>query len=124
MLFAFGFKLQSTKKIVVYGLCSIALLTLVIICGVEDYIPLHPYICVALTILIICGNNRILYTLMSYLGICILDMLTATIWLFSNDKSYVQLTDRLLDSLIVNAINIVIISVVCLISKKLSSKRK
>ena len=123
MLFVFGFKLQSTKKIVVFGLCSVALLTLATICGVADYIPIHPYICVALTILIIYGNNRILYTLMSYLGICILDMLTATIWLFLNDKSYVQLTDKLSDSLIVNAISIAIISVVCLISKKLSSKR-
>lgn len=120
----FGFKLQPVKRIIIFGLCAVALLVLSSAFEIERHIPIYTYISMLLTIFIIHGNNRILYTLISYLGIGILDMLTATIWLIFNDRSYVQLADDATKHVIINSVNIATILVICVVARTFFSKQK
>lgn len=124
MIFLFEFQLQSPKRIAVFGACAISLLAVSALCGVEEYVPIYSYVCTILAMLVVRGKNRILYTLVSYFGICILDMLTATIWLFFNDNSYGQLTEEVTNSFIINAINIMTVLAICAAAKMLSLKRR
>lgn len=123
MIFLFGFKLQSPKRCAIFGTCALTVMVVCIICGVEEYVPIYSYICTILVMFVIQGNNRILYTLVAYFGICILDMLTATIWLFFNDSSYGQLTEEGINSFIINAINIITVLAICAASRALALKQ-
>lgn len=123
MVFLFGFKFHSPKRCAIFGTCALAIMIVSIICGVEEYVPMYSYICTVLVMLIIRGSNCILYTLIAYFGICILDMLTATIWLFFNDNTYGQLTDEATYSFIINAINIITVVTICAASRTLALKR-
>lgn len=124
MIFIFGFKLQSAKRIAVLGTSAVVLLILSAAFEIIRYAPIHTCIVFLLTLLIVRGNNRIIYTLISGLGIGILDMLTATIWLLFNDSSYGQLADDSKINIIVNAGNIVTILIICAIAKMLLSKQR
>lgn len=123
MVFLFGFKLHSPKRCAIFGTYALAIMVVSIICGVEEYVPMYSYICTVLVMFIIRGSNCILYTLIAYFGICILDMLTATIWLFFNDNTYGQLTDEATYSFIINAINIITVVTICAASRTLALKR-
>lgn len=123
MVFLFGFKLQSPKRCAIFGTGALAIMVVSIICGIEDYVPMYSYVCTVLVMFIIRGSNCILYTLIAYFGICILDMLTAMIWLFFNDNTYGQLTDEATHSFIINAINIITVLAICAASRALALKR-
>lgn len=127
MILIFGFKLQSPKRIAVFGAGAVVLLALTAALEIKfeliQDIPIDMYISILLTMLIIRGNNRIIYTLISNLGICILDVLAATVWLLFNDGSYIQLADNSKNSMIVNSINIATILIICLISKAFLSRQ-
>lgn len=123
MIFLFGFRFQSSKRCAIFGTCALAVMVVSIICGVEEYVPMYSYICTILVMFIIRGSNCILYTLVAYFGICILDMLTATIWLFFNDNTYGQLTNETMHSVIINAINIITVFAVCVAARVLALKR-
>lgn len=124
MIFVFGFKLQPVKRIVIFGLCAVILLILWANSEVKQYFQIYTYICPLLTMFIIRGNNRIIYTLISYLGICILDMLIATVWLFFNEQTYDQAADSMGSRIIINSINIVTIFVICIIGRTLLSHQQ
>lgn len=124
MIFIFEFKLQSARRIAILGVSAVVLLILSAAFEIIRYAPIHTCIVFLLTLFIIRGNNRIAYTLISSLGIGILDMLTATIWLLFNDSSYGQLSDDAKNNIIVNAVNIVTILIVCVISRMFLSRQK
>lgn len=124
MIFVFGFKLQPLKRTVIFGLCAVILLALTTSLGLNMYIPIYTYVSLLLTIFITRGKNRIIYALISYLGICILDMLIATIWLFFNDQTYSQIADNAVSRIIINAINIVTVFVICIIGRFFLSQQQ
>ena len=124
MIFVCGFKLQSAKRIIIFGLGAAALLILSAVFGMEQYVPIYTYISMLLTLFIIRGNNRIIYTLISYLGIGILDMLIATVWLVFNDQSYAQLADDTTKHIIINSVNIATIFVICVVARAFFLKQK
>lgn len=124
MIFIFGFKLQPVKRIIIYGISAIVLLLLSAVYELTQYAPIYTYISLLLTIFIIRGNNRIIYTLISSLGIGILDMLIATLWLLFNNYSYDQLANDSVNHIIINSVNIATIFVICIISKFFFSKQK
>ena len=124
MIFIFGFKLQPVKRIIIFGISAIVLLLLSAVYELTQYAPVYTYISLLLTIFIIRGNNRIIYTLISGLGIGILDMLIATVWLVFNDQSYAQLADDTTKHIIINSINIATIFTVCVIARTLYSRQK
>lgn len=123
MIFIFGFKLQPTKKLVIFGFCAIALLIISAAFEINQYFPAYTYISVLLIFFIMHGNNRVIYTLISYLGIGVLDMLIATIWLVFNDQSYVQLADDTTKHIIINSVNIATIFIVCIVVKFFSKSK-
>ncbi len=124
MIFVFGFKLQSIKRIIVFSLGAIVLLILSAAYEITQYLSIYTYISLSLTLFIIRGNNRIIYALISCIGISILDMLIATVWLLFNDQSYDQLTYDFSNHIIVNSVNIVAIFVICVISKTFLSRQE
>lgn len=73
---------------------------------------------------IIRGNNRIIYTIISYLGISILDMLIATVWLFFNEQTYEQLSDDIIKHIVINAINIATVFVICILGRAFFSQQQ
>lgn len=123
MLFVFKFDLQPIKKTAIISACSIIVLTLAVVSGVEEYVPIYSYIGIVLTVLIMRGENRILYTLTGFFGISLLDMLTATVFLAINGDSYEQIIDNTLGRLSINAINIIVVAIICLASWRLSSNK-
>lgn len=124
MLFVFKFKLQSKNKIIIFSVCANICLVASVLLRLNAYVPVYTYIAVMLTILLLKGKNRILYTIITYLAICILDMLSAVVWLLINDKSYDLIATDFNTSLLINAISIVVIVLICVIFKLFSSKHR
>lgn len=124
MIFIFGFKLQPVKRIIIFGLCAVILLILSATIEMKQHMPIYTYISVLLTLFIVRGNNRIIYTLISCFGISILDMLIATVWLVFSDQSYAQLADDTTKHIIINSVNIATIFVICAVARTFLSKQK
>lgn len=124
MIFIFGFKLQPVKRIIIFGISAIVLLLLSAAYDLTQYVPIYTYISLLLTIFIIRGNNRIIYTLISGLGIGILDMLIATVWLVFSEQSYTQLADDITKHIIINSVNLATIFVICAVARVFFSKQK
>lgn len=124
MIFVFGFKLQPVKRIVFFGLCAIILLILSANFEMRQHLPIYTLISILLTLFIVRGNNRIIFTVISCFGISILDMLVATLWLVFNNQSYSQLANDTTKHVIINSINIATIFTICLIARTLYSRQK
>lgn len=124
MIFIFGFKLQPLKRIVIFGLCAVILLTLLTNFGLNLQMPIYTYVSLLLTMFITRGKNRIIYALISSLGISILDMLIATVWLFFNDQTYSQVADNTASRIIINTINIVTVFGICIIGRIFLSQQQ
>lgn len=124
MIFIFGFKLQPVKRIVFFGLCAIILLILSANFEMRQHLPIYTLISILLTLFIVRGNNRIIFTVISCFGISILDMLIATVWLVFNNQSYSQLANDTTKHIIINSINIATIFTICVIARMLYSRQK
>ncbi len=124
MIFVFGFKLQTVKRIVFFGLCAVILLALLTNFGLNLQMPIYTYVSLLLTMFITCGKNRIIYALISSLGISIFDMLIATVWLFFNDQTYSQVADNTASRITINAINIVTVFGICIIGRIFLSQQQ
>lgn len=122
MLFLFKFELQPIKKTIIISACSIAVLVLSVTCGIEEYVPIYTYIGILLTILIIKGENRILCTLAGFFGISLLDMLAATVFIAISGDTYERVIDDTFGRLSINALSIVAVAAICLVSRQMSSK--
>ncbi len=124
MIFVFGFKLQPVKRIIIFGLCAVILLILSANFEMRQHLPIYTLISILLTLFIVRGNNRIIFTVISCFGISILDMLVATVWLVFNNQSYSQLANDTVKHIIINSINIATIFIICVIAKMLYSRQK
>lgn len=124
MLFVFEFKLQSKSKIIIFGVCASIFLVVSALLGLSKYAPMYTYTAVILTILLLKGKKRILFIIITYLAICILDMLSAVVWLLINNKPYSLLANDFNMSLLINAISIILIVLICVIFKIFSSKHR
>ncbi len=123
MLFAFKFNLQPIKRTVIISACSAAVLVLAVVSGIEEYVPIYSYLGIVLTIFIVKGENRILYTLTGFFGISLLDMLTATVFIAISGDTYERVIDDTFGRLSINALNIAVVAAVCLAARRLSSKK-
>lgn len=124
MLFAFKFEIQPIKRTVIISVCSAAVLVLAVVSGIEDYVPIYSYLGIVLAILIVKGENRILYTLTGFFGISLLDMLTATVFLAVSGDTYERVIDDTLGRLSINALNIAVVAMICFAARWISSKKK
>lgn len=124
MLFVFQFDLQPIKKTAIISACSVAVLVLAVVSGIEEYVPVYSYLVIVLTFLIIKGENRILYTLTGFFGINLLDMLTATIFLLISGDTYATVIDDTVSRISINAINIAFVAAVCFTVRRFPSKKR
>jgi len=122
MLILFKFELQPIKKTIIISACSIAVLALSVISGIEEYVPIYTYIGIVLTILVIKGENRILCTLAGFFGLSLLDMLAATLFIAITGDSYERVIDDTFGRLFINTLSIVAVAVICFVSRCLASK--
>jgi len=122
MLFLFKFELQPKKKTIIISACSIAILALSVISGIEEYVPVYTYIGILFTILIIKGEDRILCTLAGFFGISLLDMLAATVFIAISGDTYERVIDDSFGRLSINALSIVAVAAICLVSRRMHSK--
>ena len=124
MLFVFKFKLQSKNKIIIFSVCASIFLIVLVLLGLNAYVAVCSCTAIILTILLLKGKKRILYTIITYFAICILDMLSAVIWLLISGKSYDLITDDYNTSLLINSVSIVVITLICVFFKLFSSKHR
>lgn len=109
MFFVLKYKLQSVKWISVYSSAAAVILVISAVTGISQIAPVHTYVCILLVILILKGRYRILYTAAVYIGICIFDMLAATVWLMLSGIFYDALAESRHLGLIVNSISLIFI---------------
>lgn len=113
MIYVIGYKIKSLKKVIVYTISAIVLVVFFSVAWGENAVSLCAFASMIYTIIILKGKSKFSYTVIVYFGICIFDMLVASIMLLFVDYRYEQLSDNILLNLISNSINIAfIISIV------------
>ena len=117
MLWLLKFRLQSSKRIFIWSASATVILIVMAITGVSQIIPVHTYICILFVILIFKGKFKILYTAVAYMGVCIIDMLTAAVWLTLSGTDYEALASNEHFSMIINSISIAVVAVLVIASK-------
>lgn len=112
MYIVFRFKTKPKKQIVIYSAAAI-ILTAVLstIKSIAD-IPISAYICLVFTILILSGKRKIVYSVITYLGICMLDMLLASFMMLVMGYRYEVLSDSDKLHFIANSASIPMIGII------------
>ncbi len=116
MYIVLQFKIKSFKQILIYFLAAIIITCTFSLSFVNDIMPVGSFICVILMILILKGKLKIAYTVITYLGICMLDMLSATVMLLFVNYDIDMLAENKSANLIANSISIAIIAVITAVS--------
>lgn len=116
MYMVLQFKTIRLKNIIIYLAAALILTCTLSLSPVNDVIPAGSFICVILTILILKGKMKTVYTIITYLGICMLDMLSATVMLLFVNYDIDMLAENKSANLISNSISIVIIVVITAVS--------
>lgn len=115
------YELNSRKRLVA---CTIAVTSLSVVWGIYgvSYMPVNAILCVIYTLLIIKGKNKIIYTIITYVGVCILDMLAASVCMVINGYNYGDVVNDRLANILSNSITIVIVMVICVIAIMIRKK--
>ena len=121
MYIVLQFKLKPVRQVLIYF--SAALILIAVFCHlpVNEFVPLSSYTCVVFTILILSGKRKTMYTIVTYTGISMLDMLVVSVMLLFDDYNINILEEKGLDHIVSNSISIffvIIISVFSVINRK------
>lgn len=117
MYFVLHFELKPPKMI---ALCSAAAIVLAAICGGifgNAEIPVGAYICIIFTLFVISGRQKILYTLVTYLGICLFDMLTGSVFMLVTDNNMQLVADNSIIRNTVNSFSLIAVIIIVFISR-------
>ena len=117
MMWVLKFGLQSLKRICICSLSAAAILIISAVSGIFPSVPVHIYVCILLVIFIFKGKFKILYAVAAYIGICILDMLAAAVWINLSGSDYEALAYNVHFSMIINSISIAFVIVLVTASK-------
>lgn len=116
MYIVLQFKTIRLKNIIIYFAAAFILTCTLSLSTINDVIPVGSFICVILTISILKGKMKTAYTIITYLGICMLDMLSATVILLFVNYDIDMLAENKSANLISNSISIIIIAIITAIS--------
>lgn len=116
MYIVLQFKIKPIKQMLIYFLAAVILTCVLSLSPVNEIIPVGSFICVILTILILTGKRKITYTIVTYLGICMLDMLSASVMLLFVNYDIDTLAENKSANLMSNSISIVIIVIITIVS--------
>lgn len=117
MYFVLHFKFKSLKKII---LISIIIFIVFMICcfwGIVEIIYVGAYLCLAYCILILKGKYKTLCTIITYIAISILDMLSASISLLLLNYDYNTISNKPIANFFTNSISLIIILVIVILTK-------
>lgn len=123
LFFVLRLNLKSKKQIIIYSFSVFALLILWSILNISPIVPFHTYLCVLLALLLFKGKYHILYTAVTYIGICMFDMLVATIWSMISGISYDELAENSGFNIMINSISIVLVAILVIVLRKASAYR-
>ena len=121
MYIVLQFKLKPIKQILIYFSAALILIAVFCLLPVNEFVPLSSYTCVVFTILILSGKRKTMYTIVTYTGISMLDMLVVSVMLLFDDYNINILEEKGLDHILSNSISIffvIIISVFSVINRK------
>lgn len=110
------FKTIRLKNIIIYFISALIMTCTLSLSPVNEIMPVGSFICVILTILILKGKMKTAYTIIAYLGICMLDMLSASVVLLFVNYDIDMLAENKSANLISNSISIIIIVIITAIS--------
>ena len=116
MYIVLQFKTIRLKNIIIYFISALILTCILSLSPVNEIIPVGSFICVIMTIFILKGKMKTAYTVITYLGICMLDMLSASVMLLFVNYDIDTLAENKSANLISNSISIVIIVIITVIS--------
>lgn len=110
------FKTKPLKNIIIYFAASLVFICTLCLSPVNEIIPVGSFTCVVMTIFILNGKLKTVYTIITYLGICMLDMLSASVMLLFVNYDIDTLSENRFANLISNSISIIIIAIITVIS--------
>lgn len=110
------YKTKSVKQIIMYFIAAFTLNCALSLSSVNEIMPVGSFICVIMIMLILEGKGKYIYTLVSYLGISMIDMLSATVMLLFVNYNIDTLAENKAANLISNSISIIVIAVITFIA--------
>ncbi len=116
MYIVLQYKTKSVKHIIMYFIAAFILNCALSLSPVNEIMPVGSFICVIMIMLILEGKGKYIYTLVSYLGISMIDMLSATVMLLFVNYNIDTLAENKSANLISNSISIIVIAVITVIS--------
>lgn len=116
MYMVLQFKTKPLKKVIIYFAAAVVLICTLNLSPANEIIPVGSFICVVMTIFILKGKFKTVYTIITYLGICMLDMLSASIMLLFVNYDIDTLAENKSANLMSNSISIIIIAIITVIS--------
>ncbi len=120
LFFVLRLNLKSKKHIIIYSACAFVLLTIWAVLNIAPVVPFHTYVCVLLALLLFKGKYHILYTAVTYIGICMFDMLAATMWSMISGTSYNELAENSGFNIMINSVSILLVAILVIVSQKVS----
>ena len=118
------FKVKPAKQTLVYSAAAFVLTAVLSLSPVNNVIPVSAYICLILTVLILNGKGKTIYTIVTYMGISMLDMLCASVMLLFVDYDIDALAENKAATLISNSISILVIAVITAVSAAAKKRRR
>ncbi|MCM1062527.1 MAG: GHKL domain-containing protein [Eubacterium sp.] len=116
MYIVLQFKTKRLKKVIVYFAAALVLTCALSLSPANEIVPVSSFICVIMTIFILKGKMKTAYTIITYLGICMLDMLSASVMLLFVNYDTDALAENKSANLISNSISIIIIAAIIIVS--------
>lgn len=116
MYIVLQFKTTHLKNVIIYFVTGLILTCTLSLSPVNEIIPVSSFICVIMTIFILKGKMKTAYTVITYLGICMLDMLSASVMLLFVNYDIDTLAENKSANLMSNSISISVIAVITVVS--------
>ena len=116
MYIVLQFKIKPIKQMLIYFSAAVILTCALSLSPVNEIIPVGSFICLIITILSLTGKGKIIYTFVTYFGISMLDMLSASVLLLFVNYDIDMLAENKSANLISNSISIVIIAIITIVS--------
>ena len=116
MYIVLQFKIKPIKQMLIYFSAAVILTCALNLSPINEIIPVGSFICLIITILTLTGKGKIIYTFVTYFGISMLDMLSASVLLLFVNYDIDMLAENKSATLMSNSISIIIIAVITVVS--------
>lgn len=116
LYFVMQFRLKERKKVIIYSVCALAIVIGAELCGWRKFFSVNGYICLLYIILILDGRKKIFYTITTYFGICLLDLMAGSVFLLTTNYDMVDLFDDRKTAILANSLSISVLAAITAIS--------